>query len=154
MVTYISSQFHGTFEDSVQIRFPTLWLHCEYLSRFHISLPGCICCCRVLASGLFVLVLTAMTTPQVSSGALSPPISSPGNDTQHSDTCVGKIFVCMQQKLTLADYTKKRDLWKGCWIIWSTARKTMKLVRHWSGTREARRRAGHCPKSTPRVGLV
>lgn len=51
---------------------------------------------------------------------LSLPFSSLGNDTQKPDAHLGKILVCVQRKLTLADDIKERGLLKGCWAIQRT----------------------------------
>lgn len=114
---------HRTPGDSSPI--PPLWLNYECLSRFLISLSGSTCHCIVPTCALSVPVLVTETTSQASRVILSPPFSLTGNDTQRPNTHLGKILGCMQEKLTLADLFKERDLLTCCWSIQRSPGKAM-----------------------------
>lgn len=103
-----------------------LWLGGEHSSRCVIFLSVSTCHYTVQAYALSFLVLITETTSQASPLILSSPFSSPGHDTQNPDTCLDKTLVCMQQKLTLTDHLRKRDLLQGCWVIQRTSGKAMK----------------------------
>lgn len=113
-----TSWLHRTPGDSSQI--PPLWLLCEHSSRFHIFLSGS----TVQVSALSVPGLITEIISQASLLILSPPFSS-GNNTQNLDTHLGKILICMHQKLTLDNHIKKRDLLQGSWTIQRTPQKAM-----------------------------